>query len=111
MQKANNMKSETGTRADLDLVRDAKEGDVVAFEELVRRRTRMTFHIALHITSRMVAASIFSYSKPLNFAITKTTDQVIVHHPDRLHMGVNNRRTDEEESSMLEVLAEGIGFG
>ena len=32
------------------LVRDAKEGDVAAFEELVRRHTGRVFRIALHIT-------------------------------------------------------------
>jgi RNA polymerase sigma-70 factor (ECF subfamily) len=44
------MKSETETRTDLALARDAKNGDEVAFEELVRRHTRKMFHIALHIT-------------------------------------------------------------
>lgn len=44
------MNTETERRTDLALVRDAKEGDVVAFEELVRRHTRKMFHIALHIT-------------------------------------------------------------
>ena len=44
------MKIKTEIRADLDLARDARQGDVTAFEELVRRHTRKMFHVALHIT-------------------------------------------------------------
>ena len=44
------MQSETEKRTDLALVRDAKQGNVAAFEDLVRHHTRRMFHIALHIT-------------------------------------------------------------
>lgn len=44
------MKLKTETRSDIDLVRDAKDGDVIAFEELVRRHTQKMFRIAFHIT-------------------------------------------------------------
>ncbi len=44
------MTSETESRADLALARDAKQGNMAAFEELVRRHTRKMFNIALHIT-------------------------------------------------------------
>ena len=46
-----------------------------------------------------------------DLAIAETVHQVIVHHPDRLHVGVDDRRTNETESALFEVLAEGIGFG
>src|SRR5260370_22588317 len=42
--------------------------------------------------------------------ITETIDEVIVYHSDRLHMGIDNRRTNETESATLKFLAEGIGF-
>jgi RNA polymerase sigma-70 factor, ECF subfamily len=44
------MKPETEIRTDLVLARDARDGDVTAFEELVLRHTRKVFRIALHIT-------------------------------------------------------------
>lgn len=40
----------THSAADFDLVRSAKRGEMVAFEELVRRHTRRVFSIARHIT-------------------------------------------------------------
>ena len=46
-----------------------------------------------------------------DLAITKTIDEVIVYHSDGLHVGINDRRTNETESAMLEVPAECIGFG
>jgi hypothetical protein len=36
---------------------------------------------------------------------------VIVDHPDRLHVRVDDGRADERESTPLQVLAEGVGFG
>jgi RNA polymerase sigma-70 factor (ECF subfamily) len=44
------MKLESETRSDLDLAHEAKNGDVTAFEELVRRYTQRMFRIAFHIT-------------------------------------------------------------
>ena len=46
-----------------------------------------------------------------DLAITKTINEVIVYHSDGLHVGINDRRTHETESAMLEVFAECIGFG
>ena len=37
--------------------------------------------------------------------ITETIDEVIVYHSNRLHVGIHDRRTNETESAMLEVLA------
>jgi hypothetical protein len=34
-------------------------------------------------------------------AITKTIDEVIAYHSDGLHVGINDRQTDETESAML----------
>lgn len=43
--------------------------------------------------------------------ITKAIDNVIVHHSNRLHIGINGGRTDKAESPALKVLAESLGFG
>src|ERR1041384_1989141 len=51
-----------------------------------------------------------STSPPLNLTITETPHEVVVYHSDGLHMGVNDRRTNETESPTLKVLAERIGF-
>lgn len=40
----------TQSAADIDLVQSAKQGDISAFEELVRRHTKRVFAIASHIT-------------------------------------------------------------
>jgi len=48
---------------------------------------------------------------PRDFPITKTIDEVIIHQPSRLHIRIRNRRADEAESSLLEILAECFGFG
>lgn len=41
---------DTQAAADIDLVQSAKQGDISAFEELVRRHTKRVFTIASHIT-------------------------------------------------------------
>src|SRR3984893_9633475 len=46
-----------------------------------------------------------------DLAITETIDEVIVYHSNRLHVRINDRRADEAESPVLEVLAECVGFG
>src|SRR5258705_11583925 len=43
--------------------------------------------------------------------IAETIDDVIVHHSNRLHVRINDRRANEAESAELEVLAECVGFG
>src|SRR6266404_2347585 len=42
--------------------------------------------------------------------ITETIDEMIVYHSNGLHVGIHDRRTNETESAMLDVLAERIGF-
>jgi hypothetical protein len=42
--------------------------------------------------------------------VAEAIDKVIVYHSNRLHVGINRRRTDEAESPPLEVLAESLGF-
>ena len=49
--------------------------------------------------------------EPTNLSIPETVDEVIVHHPDSLHVRINDRRADEAESPNFEILAERIGFG
>src|SRR6266850_3844841 len=43
--------------------------------------------------------------------IAETIDDVIVHHSNRLHVRIDDRRANEAESPELEVLAECVGFG
>ena len=35
--------------------------------------------------------------QPPNLSISKTVDEVIIHHADRLHVRINNGRTNEAE--------------
>ena len=46
---------------------------------------------------------------PLHLAEAETIDKVIVHHPDRLHVGVDHGGAHETESAFLQVLAERLG--
>src|SRR6266404_8472517 len=41
----------------------------------------------------------------------KATFDVIVYHPSGLHQGIANRRAYETKTSLLQVLAHGVGFG
>src|SRR5437762_3880329 len=45
-----------------------------------------------------------------DLSISKTVDEVIVHHADCLHVRVDDGGTDETESAALEILAERVGF-
>src|SRR5258708_35055369 len=47
----------------------------------------------------------------VDLPITVTIDEVIVHHSDGLHVRISDRRADEAESAVLEILAECLGFG
>lgn len=44
----------------------------------------------------------------LYFPIPETGHQMVVHHPDRLHERVTDRRSDEREAAFLQVLAHRI---
>src|SRR6266566_2271885 len=48
--------------------------------------------------------------QPPNLSISKTVDEVIVHHADRLHVCINDGRTNEAESPVFEILAKRVGF-
>src|SRR5437868_4143011 len=48
--------------------------------------------------------------EPPNLSISETVDEVVVHHADRLHVGIHDGGTDEAESPALEILAEYVGF-
>src|SRR5438876_2922466 len=49
--------------------------------------------------------------EPAHVSISVTVDYVIVHHADRLHVRVDDRRSDEAESAVLEIAAERVRFG
>src|SRR5882672_9625842 len=44
----------------------------------------------------------------LDLSIAEAIDEVVVHHANHLHVRIDDRRTNETESSTLEVLAECI---
>src|SRR5258706_8554061 len=48
---------------------------------------------------------------PQQLAVSETIDKVIVHHPDRLHVGVDDGGADEAESAFLQILAERVRLG
>jgi hypothetical protein len=47
---------------------------------------------------------------PPNLSIAETVDEVIVHHADPLHVRINDGRTNEAESPLLEILAKRVRF-
>jgi hypothetical protein len=47
---------------------------------------------------------------PLHLAVSETVDEMVVHHPDRLHVGVDDGRSDEAETALLQILAESVGL-
>jgi hypothetical protein len=54
--------------------------------------------------------SLLCWFETLNLSIAKTINNMVVHHAESLHVCIDDRRTDEGESSLFEVLAERIGF-
>ena len=40
--------------------------------------------------------------------MSKAIDEMVIHHPDSLHVRVDNRRTYEGETAALEILAHGV---
>ena len=46
----------------------------------------------------------------LHLAVSETVDEMVVHHPDRLHVGVDDGRSDEAETAFLQILAESVGL-
>ena len=51
------------------------------------------------------------WSEPLNLGIAEAVHQMVVDHADRLHVGVDDRRSDKAEAALLQVLAERVGLG
>ena len=45
------------------------------------------------------------------FRVAETRNQMIVDHARALHEGVANGRADEAEAALLQIFAEGVGFG
>ena len=55
--------------------------------------------------------SRFTGETSQNLAAAKAGQEVIVDHAGSLHVGVANRRADELEAALLEILAQGVGLG
>src|SRR6476660_7995162 len=49
--------------------------------------------------------------EPADVSISVTVDYVIVNHADRLHVCVDDRRSNEAETAALEIAAERVRFG
>src|SRR6266699_2415719 len=46
--------------------------------------------------------------EPGDLPMSKAVDEMVVHHPDSLHVRVDNRRTYEGKTAALEILAHGV---
>src|SRR5260370_7785440 len=59
-----------------------------------------------------VPFSLFDLRSPklLDLAITKTIDEVIVYHSNRLHVRINDRRAYETQSPLLDAFPKSIVF-
>ncbi len=49
--------------------------------------------------------------KAVDFPMTEAIDEMIVYHSSRLHVRINDSRSDEAKSSFLQVVAERLGRG
>src|SRR5258706_12128714 len=52
-----------------------------------------------------------SAADPRNLAIAEALDEMIIDHPDCLHVCIDDRRADETERALLEIAAERVGLG
>src|SRR5439155_17063811 len=43
--------------------------------------------------------------------MSKAVDQMVIDHPDRLHVRIDDRRTHEGEATALQIVAHGVGLG
>ena len=50
-------------------------------------------------------------TKSVHFAVAEAADEVVIHHPHRLHERVTDGAADELEPAALQVLAHGVGLG
>ena len=71
--------------------------------------------VTLHSKTKEIAGTIGAVLRCVgslaDLAITETIDHVIIYHSDSLHVGINNRRTNETESALFQIFAERFGFG
>ena len=79
------------------------------------RRQKDSWHVYPHYLGRQAGIErLWSLPveidsvQPPNLSISKTVDEVIVHHADRLHVRINNGRTHERESAAFEILAKRV---
>ena len=61
-----------------------------------------------HITTGKEWTSLRS-KNPVDLRITIATDQMVINEPGRLHMGIDDGRTDKFEPARFEVLADVVG--
>src|SRR5882762_6634005 len=54
---------------------------------------------------------LYQRPEPAHVSISVTVDYVIVNHADRLHVCVDDRRSNEAETAALEIAAECVRFG
>src|ERR1700720_278850 len=59
---------------------------------------------------RLPRGHVVTYIQPPNLLISETVDEVIVHHADRLHVCINDGRTNEAESPGFKILAKRVRF-
>src|SRR6185503_956238 len=57
-----------------------------------------------------IGSRLGSLRAAADLAIPKTVDRVVVHHPRRLHERVADRRSDEPEPPLLQILAHRVGL-
>ncbi len=43
--------------------------------------------------------------------MAETAHDMVIDHPGRLHVRVNDRRADETEAALLQILAQRVGLG
>src|SRR2546430_3903680 len=43
--------------------------------------------------------------------MSKAVDQMVIDHPDRLHVCIDDRRTHEGKATVLQIVAHGVGLG
>ena len=61
-------------------------------------------------TTAAVAGSLAAAAEPPNVAISKALDEMIVDHPDCLHVAVHHGGSHEAKSPALQIAAERVGL-
>src|SRR5260221_9003023 len=71
----------------------------------------MASHLSFVLpTTAAGKGSLAAAAEPPNVAISKAVDEMIVDHPDCLHVAVDHGGSDEAESPPLQIAAERVGL-